>query len=105
MNIHALTNEGQNSMGITVVLRDQVPIGRALERAALTALGLPLPQERAQIEAHVQPESHPDSPGSPTQQRASSVTDRLRELATLHREGLINETEFAIAKANLLGNM
>ena len=105
MNIHALTNEGQNSMGITVVLRDQVPIGRALERAALIALGLPLPQERAQIEAHVQSESHPDSPGSPTQQQASSVTDRLRELATLHREGLINETEFAIAKANLLGNM
>jgi hypothetical protein len=105
MNIHALTNEGQNSMGITVVLRDQVPIGRALERAALTALGLPLPQERAQIEARVSPESHPDAPGSPTQQQVSSVTDRLRELATLHREGLINETEFAIAKAKLLGNM
>lgn len=105
MNIHALTNEGQNSMGITVVLRDQVPIGRALERAALTALGLPLPQERAQIEARVSPESHSDAPGSPTQQQVSSVTDRLRELATLHREGLINETEFAIAKAKLLGNM
>ena len=71
MNIHALTNEGQNSMGITVVLRDQVPIGRALERAALTALGLPLPQERAQIEARVSPESHPDAPGSPIQQQVS----------------------------------
>ena len=78
MNIHALTNEGQNSMGITVVLRDQVPIGRALERAALTALGLPLPQERAQIEARVSPESHPDAPGSPTQQQVSSVTDWSR---------------------------
>ena len=94
MNIHALTSD-----------RDQASVGRALERAALTALGLPLSQERAQIEARVSPESHPDIPGSPTQQQTSSVTDRLRELATLHREGLINETEFAMAKARLLGNM
>ena len=99
MNIHALTSD-----------RDQASVGRALERAALTALGLPLPQERIQIEARVSPESHPDIPGSPipgspTQQQTSSVTDRLRELATLHREGLINETEFAMAKARLLGSM
>lgn len=94
MNIHALTSD-----------RDQTSVGRALERAALTALGLPLPQERIQIEARVSPESHPDIPGSPTQQQTSSVTDRLRELATLHREGLINETEFAMAKARLLGSM
>ena len=94
MNIHALTSD-----------RDQASVGRALERAALTALGLPLPRERTQIEARVSPESHPDIPGSPTQQQTSSVTDRLRELATLHREGLINETEFAMAKARLLGSM
>ena len=94
MNIHALTSD-----------RDQASVGRALERAALTALGLPLPQERIQIEARVSPESHPDIPGSPTQQQTSSVADRLRELATLHREGLINETEFAMAKARLLGSM
>ena len=94
MNIHSLTDNG-----------DQAPVGRALERAALIALGLPLPQERAQIEARVSPESYPDVPGSPAQQQTSSVTDRLRELATLHREGLINETEFAMAKEKLLGSM
>ena len=90
MNIHSLTDNG-----------DQAPVGRA----ALIALGLPLPQERAQIEARVSPESYPDVPGSPAQQQTSSVTDRLRELATLHREGLINETEFAMAKEKLLGSM
>ena len=94
MNIHSLTDNG-----------DQAPVGRALERAALIALGLPLPQERAQIEARVSPESYPDVPGSPAQQQTSSVTDRLRELAMLHREGLINETEFAMAKEKLLGSM
>ena len=41
------------------------------------------------------------SPG-PATASAPTVSDRLRELAALHAEGLLNDAEFSAAKKKLL---
>ncbi|WP_425574137.1 SHOCT domain-containing protein [Nocardioides bigeumensis] len=39
------------------------------------------------------------------QTSAPTLADRLRELATLHQEGILSDEEFASAKAKLLSGL
>jgi hypothetical protein len=70
-------------------------VGIALEAAGNSVLG---------VSVGVTPEPAPElQPAVASQPPAEpSLTGRLRELADLHREGILSDDEFAAAKAKLL---
>jgi len=43
-------------------------------------------------------------PAAGTQAAAPSMADQLSQLADLHKQGVLNDDEFAAAKAKLLGD-
>ncbi|GAA2216870.1 SHOCT domain-containing protein [Micromonospora olivasterospora] len=47
--------------------------------------------------------THPHA--TPTTEPASTITDRLRQLADLHRQGLITDAEHAQQRARILGEL
>lgn len=78
--------------------------GRELERVGKSVLGV--------VEAGASAESVPvvstgeaGSMGSPGAGSAPTISDRLRELAGLHAEGILDDAEFAAAKAKLLESL
>lgn len=72
-------------------------VGQALEKAAQKILG----NTAASLTATPQPAVMPPPP--PTQPSKASTADRLRELAVLHDDGILDDAEFAAAKAKILG--
>lgn len=75
--------------------------GETLRQAGETAGRLTDPLGwRAAAEAFDQAERAPASG-----ERTPSPTDRLREVADLHKEGILSDEEFASAKAKLLGGL
>lgn len=72
-------------------------VGHALEQAAQTILG----NTAASLTAAPQPAAMPPLP--PTQPSKASTADRLRELVALHDDGVLDDAEFAAAKAKILG--
>ena len=78
--------------------------GHELERVGKSVLGV--------VEAGASAESVPvvstgeaGSMGSPGAGSAPTISDRLRELAGLHAEGILDDAEFAAAKAKLLESL
>jgi len=103
--IHLLTNGVKNEWGVPLVKKEHDGVGRQLEQVGngvLRELGV-LPLDPA---AHDQPVTGPSTAAvSQPAVAAPSVYDRLRELASLHADGVLDDAEFAAAKAQLLGNL
>jgi hypothetical protein len=76
---------------------EDTEVGQALAQAAQTILG----NTAASLTAAPQPAAMPPLP--PTQPSKASTADRLRELAALHDDGVLDDAEFAAAKAKILG--
>ena len=102
--IHTLTNQTTNSVGLKTSNRGHNDVGRALEVAGNAVLGV----------LEVEPRPVADTPGiasapepaAATQPAAApSLSERLRELADLHKDGILSDEEFASAKAKLLGGL
>ena len=84
---------------------------RPLMRAAVVGggaymVGKKRAQQRAESES-AQSSSQPSAPQTaapaPAAAAESSVTDQLNRLAGLHEQGALSDSEFAAAKAKLLG--
>jgi len=101
--IHTLSNQAQNSVGLKTAMKGHVDVGLALEAAGNAVLGVDSSSTAdagaAAISPAVQPEATATSTSPP------SLSDRLRELATLHQEGILSDEEFASAKAKLLSGL
>lgn len=101
--IHTLTNESHNGF-VSKINKVHNEVGAVLEAAGMSVLGLV--DEEIQ-EAPPKPEL--ESVAEPRQVAASqapagpTLVERLREMADLHREGILSDEEFADTKAKLLG--
>ena len=91
---HVLTNETHNGL-MKVVNKGHNDVGLLLEEAGNAVLGLD-----AISSAAVQTDS--GSSSEVLQNAAPTVGQRLRELAELHRDGVLSDHEFSAAKAKLL---
>lgn len=99
--IYTLTNQ----LGmLRIVKKEHEGVGRELERVGKSVLGV--------VEAGASAESVPvlptgetDPMSSPGAGSAPTISDRLRELAGLHAEGILDDAEFAAAKAKLLESL
>lgn len=94
-SIHTLTNVVSNSVGIKIPKADHVEAGRQLAATAAQILRVVAP-------ASVDPEPASVASQSVAPAADKTVSDRLRELAVLHAEGILGDDEFAAAKARLL---
>jgi hypothetical protein len=101
--IHTLTNQVSNGL-ISTVKKGQIQVGAALESAGNSALGVPgLPDQALSSVTHPAVESQAAAVGQPA--AAPTLSERLRELAELHKDGILSDEEFAAAKAKLLGGL
>lgn len=104
--IHQLTNQGHNGFVKTTNKR-HADVGLALESAGNAVLGItPEPPPgmstgASPVGAVLAPEPPPVSDAGPSQTMGS----RLRELAELHKEGILSDEEFSAAKAKLLDGL
>lgn len=102
--IYTLSNQIPNSVGLKTAQKSHVDVGRALEAAGNAVLGVDSSStaDAAAVvpSAVVQPEA-----AATTQTSSLSLADRLRELATLHQEGILSDEEFTSAKAKLLSGL
>ncbi len=104
--VHQLTNQGHNGF-VKTTNKGHVEVGLALEAAGNSVLGAGTDQP-----AMPPADAPPGAPVSEPEPRAAgqtrstpSIGDRLRELADLHREGILSDEEFTSAKAKLLGGL
>ncbi|OLO52624.1 hypothetical protein BKH30_06155 [Actinomyces oris] len=105
--VHVLTNQVKHpTTGIPMPRKDHESVGAVLEQtgnSVLTALGRgsvvsnapALPSGQAEVSQGM------SSPGMSTE----DVAKRLRELAELREEGILDDADFAIAKRQLLGKL
>lgn len=104
--IHQLTNQGHNGF-VKTTNKGHADVGLALESAGNAVLGVsPAPPTgmstgASPVGAAVAPQSPPVEDPSPSQTMGS----RLRELAELHKEGILSDEEFSTAKAKLLDGL
>lgn len=102
--IYTFSNQIPNSVGLKTAKKSHVDVGLALEAAGNAVLGIDSSStgdaRAAALPSAVQPEAAVAAQTSPP-----SLADRLRELATLHQEGILSDEEFASAKAKLLGGL
>lgn len=94
--IHTVTNVVSNSVGVKIPKADHIEAGRILAETAAQILGHSTPGPAAEA---IEPLSPSLAPADKT------VSDRLRELAVLHSEGILGEDEYASAKARLLSEL
>lgn len=100
--IHQLTNEAPNSVGMNMPNKAHNAVGRALAEAGLRVLGVSAESGPAtDAPVHEQRSAN----GGAQESSESTLAVRLRELAALHREGILSDEEFASAKATLLGGL
>ena len=99
-----LTNQAKHpTAGIPMPRKDHESVGAVLEQtgnSVLTALGRGpvVPNVTALPSGQVDPPQRQSSPSMPTE----DVAKRLRELAELRKEGILDDADFAIAKRQLL---
>lgn len=102
--IHTLTNQTTNSVGLKTSNKGHNYAGRALEVAGNAALGVvevePQPVADAPVIA-----AAPGLAAATRPTAAPTLSDRLRELADLHKDGILSDEEFASAKAKLLSGL
>lgn len=101
--IHQLTNQVSNGL-ISTAKKGHIQIGAALEAAGNAVLGV---SEGADQEPVSETYLLADPPAAGVSQPAAAPTlaGRLRELAELHKDGILSDDEFAAAKAKLLGGL
>lgn len=101
-HIHTLSNQSSNSVGLKISHKAHDEVGRTLEIAGNAALGVSAvnPHGFAAPAVALAPPPPPSQPAA-----APSLSDRMRELADLHKEGILSDEEFAGAKAKLLGGL
>ena len=95
--IHTLTNQRHNGF-LKVSQKEHDAVARALVEAGHAVLGIssePKPSGADMPDAVVVAAV----PATPT------LSDRLRELSELHREGILSDDEFSAAKGKLLGGL
>lgn len=80
-----------------VVKKGHNEVGLVLERAGNSVLNLPDEDEVVEMASVLEPRQP-----ITVQTEAPTLSDRLRELAALHRDGIISDEEFAAAKAAAL---
>lgn len=99
--IYVLTNEVNN--GLAAMPADSHnAIGAVLESQGLNVLGKTPKVQTATLEtAQVVDGSSSGESGV----RTTSISERLRELASLHGEGILSDSEFAEKKAQLLSDL
>lgn len=97
--IHTLSNQFSNSLGLKTSDKGHSEVARELEAAGNSLLGT--------ADSEVPPASPNES--SPIVAAAAtaspSTADRLRELASLHKDGILSDEEFAAGKAKLLAGL
>ncbi|WP_157805193.1 DUF2510 domain-containing protein [Mumia flava] len=106
--IHTLTNQRHNGVMKTSD-KGHNEVALALEAAANAVLGVhpSAPQDSATRDAlsaaaaGFDADRHAAPPSQPV--IGSTVGERIRDLAALHRDGILSDEEFAAAKAKLLG--
>lgn len=102
--VHVLTNQAKHpTTGIPMPRKDHESVGAVLEQtgnSVLTALGRgPVSLSAPALPSgQVEPSQGVGSPGMSTE----DVAKRLRELAELRKEGILDDADFAIAKRQLL---
>jgi hypothetical protein len=102
--IHTFTNQTTNSVGLKTSNKGHNDVGRALEVAGNAVLGVVDVEPRPVVDAPVIAAA--PEPAGPTQPAAApTLSERLRELADLHKDGILSDEEFASAKAKLLGGL
>lgn len=100
--IHTLTNQTTNRVGLKTSNIGHNDVARALEVAGRAVLGVvvdvgsPSALGGPAVAASPEPTTVIASP---------SLSDRMRELAELHKDGILSDEEFASAKATLLGGL
>lgn len=102
--IYTLSNQVPNSVGLKTAQKGHVDVGRALEAAGNAVLGIEASSTAGAGTPAVQSAAQPEV-GITAQTSSPSLADRLRELATLHQEGILSDEEFASAKAKLLNGL
>jgi hypothetical protein len=102
--IHTLTNQSSNSVGLKTSNKGHDDVGRALEAAGEAVLGVVAVEPQPGVEAPAAVAS-PGPGANPQPASATTLSSRLRELADLHKEGILSEEEFAASKAKLLGGL
>ena len=96
--IHTLSNQYKNSIGIKTSNKGHSEVGRALQAAGNSVLSL---SEPATISPTQAAEIVSASQGS----SIPTLTERLRELSNLHKEGILSDEEFAESKAKILDGL
>lgn len=105
--VHVLTNQTKHPRaGILMPRKDHESVGAVLERtgnSVLTALGRGpvVPNAPALPSGQTEDSQEVSSPAM----SSADVTARLRELAELHQEGILDDADFLIAKRQLLGKL
>jgi hypothetical protein len=103
-NIHTLTNQTTNSLGLKSSNKAHNDVARALAEAANAVLGVVDAEPRPDVDRSAIVAA-PDPVGAVGPATPPSLSDRLRELAELHADGILSEEEFTSAKAKLLGGL
>ena len=94
--IHTLTNQQHNGF-INVSRKEHDAVARALVDAGNSLLGIATEAEPVSAPELVAVAAIPAA--------APTLSDRLRELSDLHRDGILSDDEFGAAKAKLLGGL
>ncbi|WP_229718255.1 SHOCT domain-containing protein [Microbacterium aerolatum] len=94
--IHTLTNQQHNGW-MKVSRKEHDAVALALIEAGNGVLGISPEPEQTSVPEIVAVAAVPAA--------APSLSDRLRELSELHREGILSDQEFASAKGKLLGGI
>lgn len=100
--IHTLSNQTTNSVGVKVSNKAHNDVGLALEEIGKSVLGLGVPSGLAVAVAQ-QPPVSPVAAIDPPAER--TLSERLRELAALHQDGILSDDEFTASKAKLLSGL
>ena len=93
--IHTLTNQSSNNGLVTKSNKGHNEVGLLLEAAGNSVLGV------AGVAAQ-EPVSEPQPAVVSPAAAEPTLAERLRELAGLHKDGILSDDEFAAAKAKLL---
>jgi hypothetical protein len=102
--IHTLTNQTTNSVGLKTSNKGHNDVGRALEVAGKAVLCVVEVESQPVVDEPVI-SAAPNPAGATQPVAAPTLSDRLRELADLHEDGILSDGEFASAKAKLLGGL
>lgn len=101
--IHTLANQTTNSVGLKTSNKGHNDVGRALEVAGNAVLGVGGVEPQSVVTA-LTVAAEPTLTAAP-KPMAPTLSDRLRELADLHKDGILSQEEFAAAKAKLLADL